>query len=170
MTSVIRRACWCLRWSTERFASTPRETAILFRQQSKGYYISNLNGFYVPIAFPTCHFQAIPVFLSESASIVCLAWRTGCPCVARTGGNHPCSVKFAWMLESVGTNSSALRLIARSHLNPFHDVLRTLLFPFPPPGEPPKIPIASLPAYACEAEPGDLVVLNLGDAHGSFLP
>ena len=71
------------------------------------------------------------------------------------------------MLESVGTSSGTLRLIPGSHLNPFHEALRLILFPFPPPGEQPKIPIPSVPAHACAAEPGDVVVFDPRTWHSS---
>lgn len=89
---------------------------------------------------------------------------------------HPSGVKFTWMFESMGETTGAARFIPGSHLNPYHDALKEILFPFPPPGEPPKIPIASVPAYACESEPGDVVAFdprtwhsNVGGADGRRL-
>ncbi len=79
----------------------------------------------------------------------------------------PCGVKFAWMLEPVGAASGALRLVPGSHLNPLHDDLRSLLLPFPPPGEPPKVPVAGVPAHACEAGAGDVVVFDPRAWHSS---
>ena len=81
--------------------------------------------------------------------------------------DHPCGVKIAWMLESVGTDSGALRLIPGSHRKPYHDALQAMLFPFPQPGEEPKIPIPSVPAQACPAEPGDVVVFDPRTWHSS---
>ena len=85
---------------------------------------------------------------------------------ADTAGIHRCSVKFGWYLDPVGADSGAMRLIPGSHRNPLHDALKALL-PYPEPGQVPDISVADVPAYACETEPGDVLIFDPRTWHAS---
>jgi hypothetical protein len=75
-------------------------------------------------------------------------------------------VKIAWYLEPVDATSGSMRVIPGSHRDPFHDALKPLL-PYPAPGELPSIPVADVPAYSCDTEPGDVLIFDPRTWHSS---
>ena len=77
-----------------------------------------------------------------------------------TGSLDQYGVKFAYYLQPVGAESGALRVIPGSHRDPLHADLRQKL------GRS-RLSFREVPAYACEAEPGDVIAFDLRLWHGS---
>jgi hypothetical protein len=71
-------------------------------------------------------------------------------------------VKFAYYLQPVRADSGALRVLPGSHRNPWHDEIRELR------ARDVLGEIEKVPAFVCEADPGDVVAFDLRAWHASW--
>ena len=79
----------------------------------------------------------------------------------RTDPKEDCyGVKFAFYLDPVDATSGALRLIPGSHNRTFHEQLHASLSGL-------DLAVADVPAYACQADPGDVVAFDMRCWHAS---
>lgn len=76
--------------------------------------------------------------------------------------NHNFGCKFALYLEAVDANTGALRVLPRSHQQPFYGELRKI------PGITDAENVHSLPGFVCATEPGDVLIFNHSCWHASL--
>ncbi len=81
-------------------------------------------------------------------------------------------VSFLFYLQPVRSDRGALRVIPGSHMNPWHDELRDVRAKQKLGGEHPIKRalggVPGIPAYACEADPGDAVAFDVRLWHASW--
>ncbi len=76
--------------------------------------------------------------------------------------NHNFGCKFALYLEPVDADTGALRLLPRSHRQPFYGELRKIS------GITDAENVRSLPGFVCATEPGDVLIFNHSCWHASL--
>ncbi len=76
--------------------------------------------------------------------------------------NHNFGCKFALYLEKVDSDTGALRVLPRSHRQPFYGELRKI------PGITEAENVRNLPGFVCATEPGDVLIFNHSCWHASF--
>lgn len=75
--------------------------------------------------------------------------------------NHRFGSKFGIYTDTLTADSGALRIIPRSHKQPYYGDLKKM------PGISNPDNIENFPGHACESEPGDVVLFNLSCWHAS---
>ena len=75
--------------------------------------------------------------------------------------DHRYGIKFGFYTDTLTADTGALRIIPRSHKQPYYGDLKKM------PGISNPDNIENFPGFACESEPGDVVLFNLNCWHAS---